>query len=114
MINSAVDMLISLYFGRCAKNHIATGINLLIKVTEYLQVLESSLQLSAEELAGLQTIIVPKKSGLISYEEFASQSTDVISSLYKDQPESDKHWVELKAYDGSMVVSYNKQTGEIK
>ena len=63
---------------------------------------------------GLQALVVPKKSGLISYEEFASQATDMISSLYQGQPASDGHWVELKAYDGSMVVSYNKQTGEIK
>lgn len=79
-----------------------------------IKVLESNLQLNTSELAGLQALIVPKKSGLISYEEFASQAADMISSLYQGQPASDEHWVELKALDGSMVVSYNKQTGEIK
>ena len=78
------------------------------------KVLGSNLQLTTSELAGLQALVVPKKSGLISYEEFASQATDMIASLYHGQPGSDEHWVELKAHDGSMVVSYNKQTGEIK
>ena len=84
-------------------------------MTNYsIKVLESNLQLNTAELTGLQALVVPKKSGLISYEEFASQATDMISSLYQGQPASDEHWVELKALDGSMVVSYNKQTGEIK
>lgn len=81
---------------------------------KHLQVLEASLQLTTSELSGLQSLILPKKSGLISYEDFAHQATDIISSLYHGLPTSDKHWVELKAYDGSMVVNYNKQTGEIK
>lgn len=76
--------------------------------------MESSLQLNADELAGLKNLVVPEQSGLISYVEFATQATDVIASLYQGQTASDEHWVELKASDGSMVVSYNKQTGEIK
>lgn len=76
--------------------------------------MESSLQLNADELAGLKNLVVPEQSGLISYAEFATQATDVIASLYQGQTASDEHWVELKASDGSMVVSYNKQTGEIK
>ena len=79
-----------------------------------LQILEENLNLNTDELAGLQSLFVPKKSGMISYEDFASQATDVIASLYQGQTASDEHWVELKAYDGSMVVSYNKQTGEIR
>ena len=81
---------------------------------DHLQVLESSLNLSPSELTGLQTLIFPKKAGLISYEDFAHQATDIIASLYHGLPASDEYWVELKAYDGSMVVNYNKQTGEIK
>lgn len=76
--------------------------------------LESNLQLSAVEVATLQAQLAPKQSGLISYEEFAPRASDMIASLYQDQPLSDEHWVQLKAYDGSMIVSYNKKTGEIK
>lgn len=78
----------------------------------FLQVLQISLALQSEEVAALQSIVVPDKSGLISYMDFATQAMEIIATLYVNQPPAERHWVELQMYDGSLLVNYNKQTGE--
>ncbi len=72
-----------------------------------------NLQLSYEELAQLQGLILPDQSGMVPYAEFASRATDIMTSLYTNQPPSEAHWVELTTEDGSVAIILNKQTGEV-
>ena len=61
----------------------------------------------------LQNMIQPDQYGMIPYAEFASQATDIMSSLYANQSPSVSHWVELQTDDGSIAIIFNKQTGEV-
>ena len=78
-----------------------------------LQSSDLNLRLSNDELSILQGIIQPDRSGQISYAEFASQAIDILSSLYMNQPPREDHWVELRTADDSIVVNFNKQTGDV-
>ncbi|XP_064393563.1 cingulin-like [Halichondria panicea] len=81
---------------------------------EILQSPELNLQLGTEELSALNGLVQQDQSGLIDYAQFSSQATELIASLYQQQPASEEHWVQLTAKDGSATVSYNKQTGETR
>lgn len=75
---------------------------------------EMNLQLTEEEVVALKELIQPDISGQIAYGEFATHAADIVSSLYQNQAASDSHWVDLRTSDGTIVISYNKQTGEFK
>lgn len=81
---------------------------------EVLQSVELNLQLSEEHVAALQGLIEPDRSGQIPYAQFATHGAEYIASLYHNQPASEAHWVDLQTADGSLVISYNKQTGEVR
>lgn len=55
---------------------------------QILQSAELNLQLTEAEVGALQEVIQPDHSGLIAYEEFASQAADIIASLNQNLPES--------------------------
>ena len=74
--------------------------------------LQITLALQDDEVAVLQETILPDRSGLIPYMEFAKQAMEIIATLHVNQPPAERHWVELQMHDESLHINYNKQTGE--
>lgn len=83
-------------------------------IQQILQSAEVNLQLSDDDITSLRKLVKQDETGNISYTQFSSKASELISSLYREQPVSDRHWVDLKTKDGGIVAVYNKQTGEIR
>jgi Ca2+-binding EF-hand superfamily protein len=81
---------------------------------EILQSTDLNLQLGSQEVTTLQEMVTPDRSGLIPYAEFAAHATDIISSLYQDQPPSEEYRVRMATPSGNRVLSYDKQTGHFQ
>ena len=68
---------------------LSLSLSLSPSLAKVIQSSELNLQFSAQELSSLQEVVPADRSGLIPYAEFATHATDIIASLYQDQPPSD-------------------------